>query len=343
MVRKLIFLSCLGLLAACHSNQHNGNDAQNKNGVKVVTQKVITTKAANDFRYSGTVEPSQTVALMFKGTGTVAEVFVDEGDIVRKGQPLAILHTTNAQHMYDAALASYEQARDAYERLKSVHEKGSLTDIKWVEMETKLKQAESQMLITRSNLNDCTLRAPDDGMIGKRNVEPGQSALSVSAPFELVKIDRILVKVAVPENEISKIRKGMKASFNIAALDDRSFSGVVEKVGIVADKISRTYDVKIMAANVNGEIKPGMVCDVNISLSGEKEVLVVPARAVSIDADGQPYVWLVDSQKNSVRKTLVKTGEYVHAGIEIHLGLSANDMVVVEGKEKLSDNSSIVF
>jgi len=296
-----------------------------------------------ELHYSGTIEPSYSVALMFKNTGTIEQVFVDEGDLVKKGQALASLDKSMAQNMFDASQASYEQAKDAYDRLKSVHEKGSLADIKWVEMESKLKQAESQLQIARANLNDCILRAPDDGMIGHRNAQPGQSSVGVVAPFELVKIDRVHVKISVPENEISKMKKGMKAGFSISALDDASFEGRVDNVGIMADRISRTYEVKILANNPGNSIKPGMVCDVKLSVDGKKDIVVVPAKAVTMDGKGSVYVWKVDPATKTVKKEGVKLGQYTASGIIVFTGLQINDLVVTDGKEKLSENSSILY
>jgi RND family efflux transporter MFP subunit len=300
-------------------------------------------KDNTELHYSGTIEPSQSVALMFKSAGTVENVLVEEGDFVKKGQPLATVNKSTAQNLYNVSKASYDQAKDAYDRLKNVYDKGSLTEIKWVEMETKLKQAESQMLITRSGLDDCILCAPDNGMIGRRDVEPGQSSVGISVPFVLVKIDNIIVKISVPENEISKISKGMKASFSLSALEDQTFTSTVSKVGIVADRISRTYDVKMLAENPGYKIKPGMVCDVKLALSDEKNIVVVPAKAVSMDGNGKSYVWLVNQPSKTVTKVEVKLGQYHQEGIEVYSGLKANELVVVDGKEKLLENSSIAF
>jgi RND family efflux transporter MFP subunit len=343
-MRKNVYLmAAVSLLAACQHNHPKAIPDEKSTAVKVTVKTVMQVMDNNELRYSGTIEPSQTVALMFKTPGTVENVYVNEGDIVKKGQALATINKTTAQNLYDVSLASYQQAKDAYDRLKTVYEKGSLTEMKWVDMETKLKQAESQMRMTRSNLDDCTLRSPDNGMIGHRNVEPGQTSLGITAPLELVKIDKVLVKVSVPENEISKIRKGMKASFSISALDDESFTGTVNKVGIMADRFSRTYDVNILADNQEYKIKPGMVCDVRLQLSAERSISVVPARSVSMDDSGRSFVWRVNVPARTVSKVKVKPGRYNQAGIEVSSGLNANDVVVVEGKEKLSENISIQF
>jgi RND family efflux transporter MFP subunit len=343
MNKNILLIALSGVLLSCQHGQIKEAFKQNDKTIKVTTKKVEVAYGGNELHYSGTVEPSQSVALMFKGAGTVENVFVEEGDFVKKGQPLATINKTTAQNLYDVSRASYEQAKDAYDRLKAVHDKGSLTDIKWVDMETKLKQAESQMQIASSNLEDCTLRSPDNGMIGRRDVEPGQSSIGISSPFILVKIDRIKVKISVPENEISKITKGMKASFSLSALDDQLFEGTVNKAGIVADRISRTYEVKIIADNPGYKIKPGMVCDVRLKIADQKEITVVPAKAVSMDVDGKSFVWLVNMPAKTVSKVFIRTGSYRQDGIEVSSGLDPKGIVVVDGKEKLSENSSIEF
>jgi RND family efflux transporter MFP subunit len=341
MNKNVFLIAFLSMLAACHNGQNKEIINERNNTVKVTTKTVELVKDDNELHYSGTIEPSQSVALMFKGAGTVESVFVDEGDFVKKGQPLASVNKTISQNIYNASKASYDQAKDAYDRMKTVYEKGSLTEIKWVDMETKLKQAESQMLITRSTLDDCVLRSPDNGMIGRRDVEPGQSSIGISAPFVLVKIDKIIVKISVPENEISSISKGMKASFSLSALEDKTFSGIVSKVGIVADRISRTYDVKIIADNPGHKIKPGMVCDVMLDLNRETVSLVVPYKAISKDSDGKTFVFLVSANGKSVIKQIVTVGNYRESGIEVLSGLTTGQVVVSEGCEKLTGNSLI--
>jgi len=341
MNKNVFLIALICMLASCQHGQNKEILNEKSNVVKVTTKTVELVKDNNELHYSGTIEPSQSVALMFKSAGTVENVFVEEGDFVKKGQPLATVNKTTSQNLYNASKASYDQAKDAYDRLKSVYDKGSLTEIKWVEMETKLKQAESQMLITRSSLDDCTLCAPDNGMIGRRDVEPGQSSIGISSPFILVKIDRIMVKISVPENEISKISKGTKASFSLSALGAQTFSGAVSIVGIVADRISRTYDVKILAENPGYKIKPGMVCDVILNLNRETFSLVVPYKAVSKDSDGKTFVFVVSADGTRVIKQNVTVGNYRESGIEVLSGLTPGQVVVSAGCEKLSNNSLI--
>ncbi len=341
MQKNLILFAILIVMASCGQRQEPVK--KEVASIKVKAKAVTTVNSMSNLHYSGTVEASQTIPLTFQSSGTVEQVLVQEGDAVRKGQLLAVVNKSDNQNIYNSALAMYEQAKDAYDRLKQVHEQGSLSEVKWVEMESKLKQAESQMQISKTNLDKCNLYAPTNGIVGKRNIEPGQSSISGFSPIELVKIETVSIKISVPENEIGKIKKGLTATFTISALDNKSFDGTITNVGVVADQFSRTYEVKITVNNSDLEMKPGMVCDVILNTNAERQLVVVPNSAVSKDNEGKSFVYLVSSDNKSVKKQIVEVGNYQSSGVAILSGLSSNQTIVVEGKEKLSDNSLINF
>lgn len=339
MKNSFILLALLIAMAGCHTKQETTK--KEKTFVKVKAKTVTLATGQPVLRYSGTVEAFQTIPLSFQSQGTVEQVLVQEGDVVRKGQLLAVVNKADYQSIYNSSLAMYQQAKDAYDRLKQVYDKGSLTEVKWVEMETQMKQAESQLQIAKNNLDKCNLYAPASGVVGKRNIEPGQSSLSGFTPIDLVKIEKVLVKMAVPENEIGMIKKGQKAGFVISALGNKGYEGVITHVGVVADQFSRTYEVKIAVDNTSLEMKPGMVCDVNLQLEGSNQQLIVPYQAVTVDKTGKSYVWRIQPDNKSVEKTEVTLGVIEQNGIVVISGLVPNDRVVVEGKEKLSDDSLI--
>ena len=309
---------------------------------QVVISEVKKVTSSGELHYSGSIEAFQTIPLTFQTTGTVLHVLVNAGDAVHKGQLLATVDKTDAQNMYELSNAKYKQAKDAYNRLKEVRDNGSLPEIKWVEMESNLQQAQSSVAIAKNNLNKSSLYSPDNGIIGKRNIEPGMASIgSVLAPLELIKIESVYVKIAVPENEISKIKKGLKAKFKVSALDNKMFEGLVTNVGVVADQISRTYEVKITLKNPGLLLKPGMVCDVNLGIATDKEILAVPYQAVDKDKDNNSFVYVVDQTRKIAKKRVIHIGDYQNDNIEVISGLTFGEKVVSAGNQKLSDNCKI--
>ena len=333
----------LCMLIACNPKESQEN-LQSTKPISVTTVMVKKERVVTSLRYSGTVEAFQSIPLNFQTTGTVEKVLVEAGDVVQKGQLLATLDPTDAKNMHEITLSQYQQAKDAYDRLKSVHDKGSLPEIKWVEMESKLDQAQSSLNLAKNNLDKCNLYAPVNGMVGRRNIEPGMSSISItSAPLELVDIRQVYVKISAPENEVSKIFKGLHSSFTVGALDDKEFRGEVSNISPVADRISRTYEARILVPNPQFAMKPGMVCDVKMESAMEKELILVPYQSVSKDNENRVFVFLVDAAAKRARKQVVKTGQYQDAGLEVISGLEPGQIIVVGGKEKLSDNCLITW
>jgi RND family efflux transporter MFP subunit len=324
------------LFAAC--SKQKGTPAQEKT-IPVKVMEIAAGLVAGDKNYVGTVEESVAVSLSFSLMGTVEEVFVQEGQRVRKGQLLAALNTATAENSCQASLAKLRQAQDAYDRLAKVHENGSLPDIKLVEVETGLQQAKSMAEISKKNLDDCRLYAPRDGVIASRNIEAGSSVNPAQAAFKLISVDKVFVKIPVPENEIGGIAEGQAAHVIVAALDNAAFSGKVEMKGVSANAMSHTYEAKIGISNPQLQIMPGMVCKVTLAGNSNTEVIVVPNRAVQISADGRRYVWLAES--GVAKRRFVKTGNLTDSGIVITEGLSAGDRLIIEGFQKVSEGMKI--
>jgi RND family efflux transporter MFP subunit len=337
MNKVAYFVLCILVLTGCKQTKTEGI-ADPK--IEIAEVQQVSTSGA--LQYSGTIEPTQTIPLTFQAQGTVLKVLVNAGDPVKAGQLLAVVDKADAQSMYEMTLAKYQQAKDAYDRLKQVHDKGSLPEVKWVEMESNLQQAQSSVALSRNNLKKCNLYAPESGVIGKRNIEPGMNSLgNLNAPIELVKINTVYVKVAVPENEINLIKKGQKASFTVSALDNKEFEGTVTNVGVVADAVSRTYEVKITVSNTKMELKPGMVCDVKLNVEAKRVVVGVPLQAVDKDNDNRNYVYIVNVASKTVSKRLVSVGSYQGDFVEILSGANLGEKVVTGGLHKLSDNSKV--
>ncbi len=335
----LLFL--IPLLAGCNGEQP-GTVPVSPTRIKVTVARVEAAESLQGLTYSGTIEASQTIPLTFQTTGIVKEVLADAGDAVRKGQLLATVDDADLQNIYSTALVRFNQAQDAYDRLKQVHDQGSLPDIKWVEMQSNLGQARAALDLAKNNLGKCRMLAPVDGIVGRRNIEPGQSAISlVNAPFELVRIEKVEVRIAVPENEINRIAKGAPARISVPAAGQALVEGSVSTVSPVAEAMSRTYTVKVSVDNPRRDLKPGMVCDVSVGSARPGKSLVVPNTAVTRDHAGNTMVFRVNPGTGSVSRKIVRVGRCLGPGIEILAGLAEGDTVVSRGIEKLSDNSLI--
>ena len=323
-MKRMKLFGCMPLLAGLAVCAGCGDTSKDVVGimepVKVKTMKVELSEMNESRQFSGTVEEENGSALSFSVMGTLKNIYVGLGSRVKKGQLIAEVDQTSMESSYRAAKASMEQAEDAFQRMKELHDKGSLPEIKWVEVQSKLEQARSMEQIAAKSLRDSKLYAPYAGMVAEKNVEVGQNVMPGVPVVRLVSTSGLKVKIAVPESEITAVAVGRKATVSVPALGDRTFAAVVTEKGVVAHSLSRSYEVKLRIEGSEHGLMPGMVADVTLapSAADEAAACVVPARIVQIDEHNATFVWTVVHGK--AHKTVVDCGEYGTAGVTVIRG-----------------------
>ena len=296
--------------------------------------------------YSGTVEEENGVALSFSMGGTIKQLRVKVGDRVRRGQLIATVDPTSIKNSFDMAHATRQQAEDAFKRMKQLHDKGSLPDIKWVEAQSQFQQAVSAENIARKNLGDCNLYAPMDGVISEKSAEVGQNVAPGMPIAKLVTTRVLNVKIAVPESEMAGIHVRQRAKIQVQALNGRWFSGYVIEKGVIADPTTRSYSVKIRVEGASDGLLPGMVSSVSLgkvsgasSVSNGNSAIIIPASLVQLGDDNSNFVW-VDEGGKAMRRTIV-CGEYMSNGVSIVSGLKQGDKLIVEGQQKVCTGTAL--
>ena len=354
--KKCFFYYSVGMLftvcvagGGCQAHtESNEPPVARKSGYLVNAVKADIPKGALKLEYSGVVIPRQSVELSFKLAGTVSRVLVEEGESVKKGQKLAVIDKSLFQSTFRAALAMQKQAEDAFVRLQQVHEKGSLPDVKYQEILSKLEQANASLQIAKDNLKHCILTAPTDGVIAMKHIEPGNNVTPNLAVMELVLIDEVYVRVSVPENEISYLKKGQQGNVAISAIGSKSFVVKVDQVGVSANPISRTYEVKLVLSNSDHLVKPGMATTVQLDIPQSLDSPTIPLRAILQDENKTKYIYLIDQKRGDEKmgkaiRTEVQLGSFYKNSIYVTAGLKGGELVVVDGQHKLSPDSEIAY
>jgi membrane fusion protein, multidrug efflux system len=339
-IRLILYGVSLLAITCLYPGCGGKNDGLGQNtAINVEVENVKQLDDSQVITYSGTIEESESIPLCFPGIGTVLKVNVAEGSFVKKGQLLATLNNESYKNAYEMSLASLKQAEDAYKRLQPMYKNGNLPEIKLIDVETSLQQAKSATAIAKKNLADCNLYSPVDGVVGKKSIDPGMTAMPNIASINIVKIEKVFARVSVPENEIASIKKGSWATIKVSALNRENITGTVEEIGVMADPMAHSYKVKISITNKDRALKPGMICNVIINDGARKRELVIPTRAVQVDDDSRNFVYSIISD-HAVKK-YIQTGELVNNGITITNGISEADRIVVSGQHKLTDNSLV--
>lgn len=290
--------------------------------------------------YSGTVEESSGTVLSFSTAGTIRQMHVSVGDHVAKGQLIASLDPSNLRHAYEIAVATLNQTQDAYNRMKQLHDANALPDIKWVEMQNALSQAQNAAAIAKKGLQDANLYAPVSGYISEKMADAGMNVAPGIPVVKVVDITPVKVSISIPENEIAGIADNAKAQITVDAIGGKRFNGQLKEKSVTANPLSRSYDVKFEVGNPAGELLPGMICNVAMALDSAECVLSLPSDAVLLDADNRNFVWLATGGKAEKRIVTVD-GMTSGTRIIISSGLAVGDFVIVSGQQKVSQGTRV--
>ncbi len=239
--------------------------------------------------------------LSFNGSEHVGEMFVHEGDRVQRGQLLAKLHTERLQARLNQARAQLGVSRarvaadrSTYRRIASMAERNMASAEERDEAEAAYKAEQAQvkadeaaLAFAEQELGDAELRAPADGVIRERILEPGDMVTPQTPVFTLALTDPVWVRAYLPETVLGRVRPGMAASITTDSFPDKAYRGWVGFVSPTAEftpknvetpelRTRLVYRMRVYACNPQGELRLGMPATVTLDLSDRD----VPGRQV---------------------------------------------------------------
>lgn len=308
--------------------------------VRVSVLPVADSSVGRAQAYSGVVESGDGSELSFSVPGTIQAIYVTPGQKVAKGQLLAELGHESLDNAAAVADAALEEAQDAYARLKKLHDAQALPDIKWVEMQSKLKQAENTAAMAHRAVADAKIYAPQNGTVAEKLADVGQTVIPALPVLRIVGLGDVKVSISVPEGEIAAMKPGRKASVTVDAVGGEPRQATLTEQGVTANPLTRAYDVKFSVANPGSSLLPGMLCSVSLDEPQEAlQAIVLPTQAVLLAADNRHFVWL--AKEGKAHRRFVEQKGVTPSGIIIASGIASGDNVITAGMQKVSENTPV--
>lgn len=275
----------------------------------------------------------------------VVSILAAPGQIVRKGQQLAVLQSVEigkARAESITAQTRLDLAKKTFERKRSLAAENIVPAREVQEAEANMATAEVEVRAARAGLralgasdessdsSELILRSPVDGTVIERNAMQGQMADPAQPLFRIGDMSRLWLVVHAFERDAVRLTPGTTARVSFAALPGRAFTGNVTLVGKQVDASSRTIPVRIEVVNSEQLLRPGMSATawVPVGKSSEKVVTVPVAALQRIENE-----WLVflPTGQDSFEIRPVGRGRDLGTEIEIVSGLKPGERVVIEG------------
>jgi multidrug efflux pump subunit AcrA (membrane-fusion protein) len=260
-----------------------------------------------------------------------------------------------------AAKEAMDLAKADAERVKQLYDQGALPQATWDQARTRaetataqyeaavsgvraaaagLVSAQAQAGMASKALSDTTVRAPFDGAISERQVSVGEFANVGRTVVVVVKDNPLRLRIDVPEADVASIELGKQVEVTVAAYPDRTFQGIIKRIGASLKAASRTLPVEAEIDNTEGKLRPGFFAQGRIAQGGDpRPAILVPQAAVgSSGSSARVFVRAGDR----VSERLVKSGRKVGDLMEVIGPLREGEEVAVDKLDELSDGAEIV-
>jgi len=299
-----------------------------------VTVKVMEANAnegGEKTTYMGTVQSSKSTLLNAPVPGTLNHLKTAQGKKVRKGDIVAEISSESVNSALEIAAATLEQAEDGYSRMMKLYEKGGVTEVKKMEVETQLRTAKATYKAAKKAKEQCLVRAPFAGTVEEVMAHEGEE-LGLLAPIVRISdTEHTEIHFSVPEKEIGDIEIGERVTVEIPALEQNYERGV-EMKNASGNLLSHSYDCTLSREETIPGLKPGMMVKVHRSRQSDEKRISVPAGAIFTGMN-ERYLWIV--KDGIVEKRNIVPDGYSDSGILVSEGLDEGDLVIVEGARKV--------
>jgi len=344
-----VFLAVLGFLKFQQFQAAAGQAAAFQPPPDAVTT-IVTERTAWPVTLSaiGTTTPVQGVTVSADLPGIVDRIRFESGRRVRDGEVLVELDTRQERAQLVAAEAQRDLARVNFERMQSLVIDGAIARADYDRAAAEQKQTEARVGEIRATIERKIIRAPFSGVIGIRQVNLGQYLSAGDPVAPLQSLDPIYVEFGIPQQDAGQLRAGRRVRVTAEHLAGRALSGRITAIDSVVDEATHNVKVQATLANPGGKLRPGMFVQAEVTVGDTREVIALPASAVSYAPYGDS-VFVVTDLKDPAGKTyrgvkqqFVKLGTARGDQIAVISGVNPGDEVVTSGVFKLRNGAAVL-
>lgn len=285
---------------------------------------------------TGIVESELMIPVASQITARLSELYVDEGDFVKKGQLLAKFENREFSEIESQLKVREEYAEDQYSRNKILYESKAISIDEFKKSKTEWLAAKSATNSAQSRSEYLLIKATADGQIIKREGEVGELIPLNQAIFWISGSTNLRISAEVDEEEISKVNAGQKVLIQADAFPGQVFKGLLSKITPMGNSDTKSFRVRISLPETSS-LLIGMTVENNIIIRESLEALLVPSTAVV-----QNYIWIIDD-KGFLRKVEVRLGAKGPIKTEVVSGVSEQDKIVVSPTIDFKENDKIDY
>lgn len=300
-----------------------------------------------DFKHyisiQGNVDTRQNTVLFSEYSGVLKQLYVREGQNVKKGQLIAKVDDGGLAQQLAQAELQYDLAKTTFERQQRLWDKKIGSEIQYLQAKTTKEATEKSIAQIKAQLAKTTILAPFSGTIDDVLVKKGAVVFPGQTPIaRIVNLSQMYVRAEISEAYLSKVVVGTKVDLYFPAIEKR-MEAKVRQVGNFINPNNRTFYIEVGITNRTKQIKPNLMAVMKISDYQKPQALVVEEAIVREDAEGNPYVFLIENSNGKIvlKKQNIEKGLVEGAYAEVISGLREGDLVVRERTQDIYERAEV--
>ena len=342
------------ILVVAVSCKNKQPQQQAKGPMKLNVQKVKKQDVVVYQQYSANLEGQQNVEIRPKVTGFIQKIYIDEGQIVKKGQLLFKLETASLSQDASAEKAKVNAAQVEVDRLIPLVERNIISNVQLETAKANLAQAKSNYNSIIANINYANITSPVNGVVGSLPFKEGSLVSgTMTEPLTTVSDTKNMrAYFSMNEKELLDFSRTFKgntmqekinniADVSLILVDNSTYShpGKIETINGLINERTGSTEIRATFQNPEGILRSGGSGIVQIPFT-EKNIVLVPQVAV-FEMQGKKIIYLV-GKDNKVESHVIVTKGTLDLDFIVSEGIEDGDLLVVEGVSKLTEGQEII-
>lgn len=287
----------------------------------------------------GTAQSNESIDITANVSETITEINFDDGQIVKKGDLIALLAQEEERAQLAAAQARQRENQRELKRMETLIQNRAAAQREYDERLTQVEVTAREIEEVEARIADRTLRAAFDGVLGIRRVSVGALVQTGELITTLDDISRIKLDFTVPSVYMDSLRVGVPIEARRDGISDEVFRGEIYSINSRIDPVTRSVLVRAILPNETGVLKPGLLMRVTL-LRNERKALVVAEESV-IQRERDHFVLVVPDAGGKVEQRKIQVGMRRPGMVEVLSGLQAGEKVITRGVNMVSDGQEV--
>ena len=288
--------------------------------------------------YVGYLLPNKRVLMRSEIDGVIEKIDFEEGDEITKGKRLVDISTKEHRLKLKIAITDSNLADINIKRDEKLAAQNLIPNAQLDQTKTRAESASLNKELAEISLNKSLISSPLKGTIKTRHIKVGEFVRKGDKLVEILDIDKIIVKVNIPEQEILSIQVGQNVEVALYIMEKKTFLGRVKNIGLEADSSNRTFPVEILVDNKERQLRAGMLARATFTKSVDQDQIVIPRHTV-LERDQGRVVYVFEDGKAFRRDITIGLSQLDQ--VQVVQGLNKGELIVVEGHTKLTDGEEV--